>query len=365
MALNALFVGSSGLRANSLALDVIGHNLANLNTTGYKAQRALFQDLVYQTLSAGSAPVGSLGGTDPFQFGGGVGVGSIGTLFQPGSVNLTGRSLDAAIQGSGLFVVSNGNVTAYTRAGAFGIDSAGYLVDPNTGYRVQRTGLVGEGTATLPGFQVSGNNDIRIPIGAGLAGIPTANTSFQGNLSSGLAVGETVTTAIQVYDSQSAPRSLTITFTKTADNTFSVSALISGGTATVPATPVIFDTSGLLVSPATLAVDISGIPGTAPQTITLNLGTPGQSTGLTQFGGTSTATAVTQDGSGFGTLVGSAFDQLGQVIGQFSNGRTVPIAQMAIAGFNNEAGLLRQGDNYFLASPASGGAVIGLSLIHI
>jgi flagellar hook protein FlgE len=359
VALNALFVGSTGLRANSTALDVIGHNLANLNTVGYKSQRTLFQDLVYQTLNAGSSPVGTLGGTDPMQFGGGVGIGAIGTLFTPGAINLTGRNLDAAIQGNGLFVLTNGAITAYSRAGSFTVDAGGFLVDPNTGFRVQRTGSVGEGSATTPGFQVAGNNDIRIPIGAGLAGLQTNNVTFQGNLSASMAVGESTTTAIQIYDSQSTPRALTITFTKTGANTFDVTATVSGGTATVPATPITFDTAGLLVSPATIDVAISGIPGAAAQTVTLNLGTPGQATGLTQFGGASTATAVTQDGTGFGTLQSVSFDQLGQVIGQFSNGRSVAIAQLAIANFNNEAGLLRNGDNYFLASPASGEPVIG------
>ena len=107
------------------------------------------------------------------------------------------------------------------------------------------------------------------------------------------------------------------------------------------------------MSPASISVAISGIPGAAAQTINLNLGTPGQTTGLTQFGGTSTATAVTQDGTGFGTLTDVSFDASGNVQGRFSNGRTVPIAQLAVAGFNNPGGLLRMGQNYFLASPAS------------
>ncbi len=359
MALTALFTGSTGLQANSSALDVVGNNLANLNTTGYKTQRTLFKDLVYQTLNPGSAPSGSLGGTNPSQNGFGVAVGSVDSLFQQGSINPTGRSLDAAIQGAGFFVVSDGSTTAFTRAGSFAVDAAGFLIDPNTGFRVQRTGTVGEGNAVTPGFQVTGNNDIRVPFGAGAPGVQTSTVNFQGNLSSTLAVGQSTTTAIQVYDSQSTPRALTVTFTKTGANAFDVSAQISGGTASITTPGVTFDTAGLLVNPGTLAVDVTGIAGAAAQTITLNLGTPGQATGLTQFGGTSTAAAVTQDGSGFGTLTDVSFDNNGNVQGQFSNGRTIPIAQLAIAGFNNEGGLLRSGNNYFLTSAASGEALIG------
>ncbi len=360
MALNALFIGSSGLQANSAALDVIGQNLANLNTTGFKTQRALFQDLVYQTVNAGSAPNGGLGGVNPTQAGTGVAIGALGSIFQQGSVTPTGRTLDAAIQGSGFFVVSNGQATSYTRAGSFDIDAAGFLVDPNTGFRLQRTGNLGEATPTLPGFQTVGDNNIRVPIGAGLQGLPTENVRFQGNLSNSLAVGDTApAAAIQVYDSQSTPRALTLTFTKTASNTFDVTASIGGGTATVTGGPVTFDTNGLLVGPATLDIDLTGLAGSANQTITLNLGTPGQATGVSQFGGASTVAAVTQDGTGFGSLTGVSFAADGTVQGQFSNGRTVAVAQLAIAGFNNESGLLRGGNNYFNSSAASGEAILG------
>jgi flagellar hook protein FlgE len=359
MALTALFTGSTGLQANSAALDVVGNNLANLNTTGYKSQRTMFKDLVYQTLNPGSAPTATSGGTNPAQNGYGVGVATIDNMFSQGSVTPTGRNLDAAIQGHGFFVVSNGNTTAYSRAGSFAVDAQGYLVDPNTGYRVQRYGNVGEGSATLPGFQVPGNNSIKIPFGTGAAGTPTTSVTYQGNLSSSLAVGESATTAIQVYDSQSTPRAVTVTFTKTAANTFSASASIGGGTATLSASQINFDTSGLLVSPGSLTLNVTGIPGAANQTITLNLGTPGQASGLTQFGGSSTANAITQDGTGFGTLTDVSYDASGIIQGQFSNGRTIPLAQLAIAGFNNEGGLLRSGNNYFLASASSGQPLVG------
>ncbi len=359
MALTALFTGSTALIANSTALDVVGNNLANINTTAYKLQRVLFKDIFYQTLNPGSAPSGNLGGTNPSQKGFGVSIGTIDSVFIQGAINPTGRSLDAAIQGKGFFVVSNGQLTYYTRAGSFSVDAAGFLVDPNTGFRVQRTGSVGEPLPGIPGFQTPGVTDIRVPFGAGLSGVPTGNVVYQGNLSSSLNIGDSISTAIQVYDSQSTPRVLTVTFTKTAVNQFQATATITGGTATVPSTPIVFDTSGLLVSPATLTVNITGIPGAAAQNITLQLGTPGSSVGLTQFGGASTASAVTQDGFASGTLIDVSFNANGELIGQFSNGRVLPLAQLAIAGFNNESGLLRVGNNYFAASPASGEPIVG------
>lgn len=368
MALSALFTGSTGLQANSSNLDTIGNNLANLNTTGYKSQRMVFKDLVYQTLNPGSAPAGGLGGTNPTQAGFGVGVGSVDNLFQQGAVTPTGRPLDAALQGSGFFVMTNGQSTAYSRAGTFSVDAGGYLVDPNTGFRLQRTGPVGEGTATLPGFQVPGDTDIRVPFGTGVQGIATTTAQLQGNLGASVEIGQAVTTGIQVYDSQSTPRALTLTFEKTAANTFNLTAAVSGGTATVlpdattTNTAVTFGSNGLLASPASLTVRLSGIPGIATnQDVVLNFGTVGQAVGLTQFGGASTAAVVTQDGAGAGTLTSVAFDRSGILQGQFSNGRTLSLAQLAIAGFNNESGLIRSGSNYFQVSAASGEALLGVA----
>jgi flagellar hook protein FlgE len=360
MALTALFTGSSGLQANSTALDVVGNNLANLNTTGYKTQRTLFKDQVYQLLNAGSAgDAGSVGGQNSSQLGFGVSVGSVDTQFVQGAVNPTGRPLDAGIQGSGFFVLRSQGGQVFSRAGAFGVDSTGFLVDPSNGARVQRTGTVGEPTPTAPGFQVPADNDIRVPFGAGAPGVATTAVRFQGNISRDLAVGEVATTSIEIFDTQSGPQPLTVQFTKSAVNTYTVSASIPGATVTVPPTSVTFNTDGTLQAPASLAVTITGIPGAAPQTVTLNLGTPNVADGLTQFGGTTEANAVGQDGSGAGVLTSVSIDNDGFVQGQFSNGRTIPIAQLAIAGFNNEGGLIRTGDNNFVVGPGSGPPFIG------
>lgn len=379
MSLNALFVGSSGLATNSSALDVVGNNLANINTTGYKGQRMVFRDVVYQTLNSGTSSSASVGGTNPAQVGFGVGVGSIGALFSQGNLNPTGRNLDAGISGTGFFVMRSGQDTAFTRAGAFGVDSSGFLVDPATGFRVQRFGAVGEGgpaNAGDPPFQIPGNLDIQIPFGTGAAGVATTAVRYQGNISTATQPGGVATTAIQIYDRQSTARALTVTFTKGPDatatpplaaNTYRASALVSGvnpSDVTISGGDISFDGNGLLVGPANLTVTIAAnaIPGiTQSQTFTLGLGNPGLTNGLTQFGGVTTVSAINQDGSGFGTLTDVTIDSTGIVQGKFTNGRTISLAQLAIAGFNNEDGLLRSGNNYFRSSVASGEALVGLA----
>jgi flagellar hook protein FlgE len=358
MALNALFTGSSALSANGNVLDVVGNNLANLNTIGFKAQRVQFKDLLYQSVQAGTALSGNIGSTNPQQIGFGVQIGSIDTMFNAGSSTATGRDLDISLAGNGFFVVNDGQRDLFTRSGAFAVDSNGFLTDSNTGFRVQRFGSAGEGGVGIPGFQTVGDLRIRVPFNATAPGLPTTTVNYQGNLSAAAVVGNSFDTAIQVFDSQSNQRAFTLTFTKTAANTFSLSATVGGGTVTFPSgNTVTFDANGLIQTPSQITVNLNGLP--APQTLTLNLGTPGQSVGVTQFGGPSTTGAITQDGSGAGTLNSINVDQSGVLQGIFTNGRVLPLAQLGIANFANIGGLNREGNNYFSTSSASGEALIG------
>lgn len=354
MALNAIFAGVTGLSANSQFLDVTGNNLANSSTTAFKSQRVLFKDLVYQTINGGSSAGAESGAVNPSQIGFGVTIGSIGSMFQQGTLTPTGRNLDLGIQGTGFFVLADGLRTVYSRAGAFDVDLTGHLIDPGTGMRVQRFGDVGEGVG---GFQVPGNMDVRVPLGASNPGQATANVTVQGNLAATMPIGDSVSMASLVYDTQGQTRSFGLTLTRISATEFSVSATISGGTTLVPPVNIEFDSAGYLVTPSTLAIDLLGLPG--PQTVTLNLGTPGGTDGLTLFGGASSVAMIYQDGYGPGTLDSVSVDRNGLVFGLFSNGRTEAIAQLAIARFMGEGGLLREGDNYFRESPASGPALIG------
>lgn len=180
--INALFSSSSGLRVHQEMLDVVGNNLANISTPGYKSQRIRFSNQFSELLESNSGPTEDSGGKNPVEIGLGVQIASVDTNFQQGTTEATGNALDLAIQDNGFFLVRDANRFLATRAGAFSIDARSYLVDPSTGYRVQRVGTVGEGTATAPAFQVTGNNDIRIPLGITIPGKATEKVTFRGNL---------------------------------------------------------------------------------------------------------------------------------------------------------------------------------------
>ncbi|HYV35264.1 MAG TPA: flagellar hook-basal body complex protein [Gemmataceae bacterium] len=180
---NILYSGVSGLKVHQDMLNVVGNNLANMNTTGYKSQNIQFSDLIYQTLRGATQTVGGgVGGVNPEQVGSGVQVASITANLQQGSLETTGNELDMALQGNGYFVVNNGVQNLFTRAGAFGVDSTNFLVDPATGAHVQRFGTTGEPTATNPGFQVAGNNNIKIPFGSEIPGRATTTVTMEGRL---------------------------------------------------------------------------------------------------------------------------------------------------------------------------------------
>ena len=134
----SLYSGVSGMSANMTALDVIGNNIANSNTVGFKTGRVTFNEMLTQTIRSASRPVsGGLGGTNPQQIGLGTAVGSIDTNFTQGNFQTTGMKTDIAIQGPGFFILSDGNATTFSRAGVFGLDAANFLVNPSTGLRLQ------------------------------------------------------------------------------------------------------------------------------------------------------------------------------------------------------------------------------------
>ncbi len=194
----ALSSGVTGMLANQRLLDVAGNNLANLNTTAFKASRVTFEELLSQTLDQGSQPGENIGGTNPQQIGCGVDTSAITPNTAQGSVVNTGNPLDMAIEGNGYFVVSDGEDYnyLYTRAGAFGVDATGYLVDPSTGYRVQRIGLTGE----ADGFQIAGDGDIRVPYDVALPATATSEITITGNISSdatGVAQSQILTSTIE------------------------------------------------------------------------------------------------------------------------------------------------------------------------
>ncbi|HVS67343.1 MAG TPA: flagellar hook protein FlgE [Mycobacteriales bacterium] len=349
--LRSMYSAVSGLQAFQEMMDVVGNNIANVDTVGFKASRVEFEDTLSQVVSGATSPTANSGGVNPQQIGLGVRVGSVDMTTTQGAIQTTGRPTDLAIQGSGYFVVSNGAQQLYTRAGSFGVDSAGNLVDP--------TGAIVQGWIADPTGKISTNGpagNLTLPVGSAIAPNPTSTVNLGGNLSADDAVGDAVTSTITVYDGQGTAHSMTVTMTKTASDTWQVSASDNGGAA--QAGPALtFDANGNLTSTAVPTFTITAADGTT-STVTLNLGTPGTANALTQFGGDTTAIAESQDGTPSGYMTSFAIGTDGTISGTFSNGTTRNLGQIAIATFNNPAGLMQQGDGHFTTTGASGNPVI-------
>ena len=177
---SALAAGVSGLKAHEAMLDVAGNNLSNVNTVGYKASNITFAELLSQTIKKASGPTGALGGTNPQQAGSGVGISAVSRNMSQGNLYATGQDLDVAIDGQGYFVLNDGAQNVYTRRGSFAVDADNTLVDPATGYKVQRLGSEGE----TDGFQTTGDSSIHIPWDASMPASATAAISMNGNLRS-------------------------------------------------------------------------------------------------------------------------------------------------------------------------------------
>jgi flagellar hook protein FlgE len=205
----ALSSGVTGLQAHQKMLDIAGNNLANVNTVAFKASRITFEELMSQTVEQASQPTDRVGGTNPEQIGSGVGVSSITPNTEQGSIVNTGNPLDLAVEGAGYFVVSDGEQHLYTRAGAFAVDAEGRLVDPSSGYRVQRIGLTGE----VDGFQTVGDSNLRVPYDVALPARATSEVSITGNLSSdatGLTRAQALTSSLRyTYDDGREPTDAT------------------------------------------------------------------------------------------------------------------------------------------------------------
>ncbi len=175
----ALSAGVTGLQAHQKMLDIAGNNLANINTTAFKAKTVNFAELMTETIKKASQPTATVGGTNPQQMGGGVEIASISPNMAQGNIVNTGNPLDLAIEGEGYFVVSDGSQDLYTRAGSFAVDANSALVDPTNGYHVQRIGSVGESD----GFQTAGDGNVRVPYDVAMAANATTEVTVAGNLS--------------------------------------------------------------------------------------------------------------------------------------------------------------------------------------
>ena len=338
--IRSMYSALSGLRNHQVMLDVVGNDIANVSTVGFKSSSTVFSDVLTQTLNGASAPGAATGGTNPAQIGLGSRLSGTIQSFTQGAIQRTGRTTDLAIQGDGFFVVNQNGQQMYTRAGSFTLDAAGNLATPDgglvQGWQANRAGVVDANGAT---------GAVQIRVGGLLPPNQTSRVDFGGNLSADAAVGTNQTLTVTAFDSLGAPIPLNLSFLKTAANNWTVSA-----TAGNPAVPVAltdadltFDNlTGELAVPLDRNVNIAGgvIPG-MPNPISLALGGATEPGRLTQYAGSPSAGVKSQDGSAAGSLQSFTVAQDGTVVGSYSNGGTRPIGQVAMAVFTNPGGLER------------------------
>lgn len=360
--LRSLFTAVSGLRVHQAMMDIVGNNIANVNTTGYKSSQSVFEDTLSQMVRTSGGPQGLSGGTNPAQIGLGVKVGGISTNFGQGASQVTGRATDVALNGDGFFMVKQDGQTLYSRAGAFDFDSRGNLVNPD--------GALVQGWAANRGV-INTNSPvsaIKLPIGQTVPPRQTTQVTVGGNLPGSAAVGTTSVSSIDVYDTQGKAVQATFTYTNTATDAWTLDvtvpdvnggADVSVGTANLTwdqvsksftaAPPVPLLTQGQFAA--------AGYSFGGDVSVTLGTGTRP----LTQYASTDTTGTVSQDGAGMGVLQSFSLAPDGQMIGIFSNGVREALGQVAVASFDNPPGLEKVGGSLYRGTANSGLAAIGVA----
>ncbi len=348
----------SALDAHSTAIDVVGNNLANLNTPGFKKSVVAFHDLVTQSLGAG------LGETQV-----GFGVGRPITLrqFSQGAIRSSSGPLDAAIQGDGFLIVKNASgALLYTRGGHLQVDKDGNLMTA-TGERLQgwtRSGGVLDTNGPV--------GDIAIPVGTLKEPVESTRFSFDLNLDAGATAGpppDTFTTSIEVFDSLGVSHVVTVTFTKSATpNQWDYAVTVPDSDLSAPFTPVAgtvtFDSSGRLTDPPPggpfPTISITGLlSGADDMDLTWEF-YDGATPRLTQFAQPSAVAANAQDGSPAAQLVRIGLANGGAVLAQYSNGQQEVVAQLAMAAIRNPESLIAVGQNNFQLSARSALPAVGM-----
>jgi len=349
----------SALNAHSTAIDVIGNNLANMNTPGFKANVVSFYDLVTQSVGAG------LGET---QVGFGVGKPITLRVFSQGAIQTSAGDLDAAIQGDGFLVVKDKstNGIVYTRGGNLEVDKDGTLMTAN-GQRVQGwTGIGGAVSTNGP------TGDIVIPVGQLKAPATTTSFSFDVNLNAAGVAGTSTgafSSSIEMYDSLGESHVVQVAYTKgTAPNTWNYTATFPDSDVTTPIAPVTgtltFDTAGHLTDPAPTAampkIDIKGLKtGAADMSVTWQLYN-GLTPRFTQFSQPSATSANAQDGAPAAQLLHVGIANGGVVLAQFSDGKQTVVGQLAMASVRNPESLISVGENAYSLSARSALPAVGV-----
>ncbi|MBX3186751.1 MAG: flagellar hook protein FlgE [Labilithrix sp.] len=365
----AMYAGVSGLTAEAGALGVVGDNVANSNTIGFKQSRANFANVL------GAA----VGGNEP---GAGVRMTRPQQLFAQGALLNTGQATDVALSGDGFLVVSGvvsgENGTFYTRAGQLGLRHDGVLVNAD-GLEVQ--GFAADGTGR---FKTSMGR-IELP-SAPIPPKPTSTMKITANLDSSAtpptapwdpsnpSATSNLATSMTVYDSLGTGHAVDVYFRKTGAGAWEYHVLAKGsdieggpptGSVEIAGGSLTFDSAGALESVASGPAAVSFVGATAAQPLTFDFGTSTAAggtglDGLTQYGSASSVSSQSQDGYASGDLSGIKIGADGVVRGVYTNGQTIPAGQLAIAKFRANDGLGRAGQNLWIATRESGEAAIGL-----
>jgi flagellar hook protein FlgE len=371
----SLIAAVSGIEANQTYLDVIGNNIANSDTTGYKSEDPVFTDLLAEQIAGASAPsAGESGGIDPIAVGAGVRVGAVTNDQSQGAIQQTNQPTDVAIQGAGFLVAEQEGQQYYTRAGNLTPDANGDLATP-TGALIQGWQANGQGVIdTNAPVQA-----VNIPNGQVMSAQATSTMSMEGNLPawSGSGTPLVVTTTLNGYDSlgNTVPTTLTFTAVTGTANAWTVQGTVPSGSGTAnlwttPPTIKFNPTTGQIASISGVTANADGSyslpvstmpPGSFPSGDTWNFefAPPNSLNAVTQFGGETTAQLATQNGNSAGTLESFTIGGDGVISGAFSNGLTEPIAQLALASFSNPTGLIDDGNLMYSPSANSGQPAVG------
>jgi len=351
--LSALYTGVSGLNSNGAWLSVIGDNIANVNTIGFKGSTMSFGDIMSQTLT-GSSGSG--------QIGRGVSVEAVSPVFSQGTFENTSSGLDLAIDGDGFFIVNASGTRAYSRAGSFSLDENGYIVNPQgailQGYVADATGNLGAlGDLNLLTATGDASATTTAGVSVNLNAEDTATTwafATGANLPAAGTYNESTSTT--VYDSLGAAHQVNIYYCKTADNTWTahyVYQLDNGNYTEAGTQAMTFSTSGALTSAATTTLGFTWGGGAAAGSIEFN------ATGTTQYAADFSVNSLTQNGYASGDLSSISIGDDGMITGTFSNGQTRTLGQVALARFTAPTELTKLGNNLYAESSASGTPVVG------
>lgn len=348
----AFSIALSGLNAASADLSTTGNNIANANTTGFKESRAQFAD-VFPTQGQG------LGGS---QIGSGVRVSGIAQQFDQGNIDFTDNSLDLAISGSGFFTLDDGGTLVYSRAGAFGVDREGFVVNQSN-QRLQVFPPSANGsfdTGSLADLALSSSENppratASIDVNANLPA-----DAVQPAAAFDISDAETYnhTTSATIYDSLGAAHAATLYFVKddaAGPNAWNVHTAVDGQVVG-GASPLAYSTSGQIVTPANgeIALPAHALSNGADDlSVTLDL------SDSTQFGSQFGVTSLRQDGFAAGRLTGIEITEQGVVQARFSNGQSSPLGQLALTQFPNAQGLQHLGDTTWGDTFAAGQALRG------